>query len=390
MLILSALGVAVTCRLYAKPNGYGRLLKPGVVWSFVAGALVVQTVGVLTRPPGPPHFRLAWTFSFAVGGALFLLFLWSRPARVALVGLLLVLAYDHQIPKMRDQKFFFGRASRNIRDQHLAIGKYLKELQPSRVLVGDAGAILYESDRPGLDIIGLGGFKALPFARAGVHGLASTLELLENVPARERPDVLAIFPTWWGPVPSWFTSEVMRRFPVEGNVICGGYEQNVYKADWHLLTTGQFTRFGVPKGEKIRAEIDVADLLSERASHYAFDRPNNGWTEMRVLPDPADTHLDMFDGGRRIALDRSESFDVDGLVLGRPARLIVRTAQENKTRVRVRIDQQDAGTIELEPAGGWADTPFTLRGELVRGTVRISLTNEGPGDFVDYHLWITQ
>jgi len=136
--------------------------------------------------------------------------------------------------------------------------------------------------------------------------------------------------------------------------------------------------------------LDVADLMSEKASNYRFDHPNNGWTEMRVLPDPVDTHVDMFDGGRRIALDRSESFDVRGLVLGRSARLIVRTAQENQTRVRVRIDEQDAGAIELDTSGGWADTPFTLREELVRGSMRVSLTNEGPGDFVDYHVWITQ
>jgi hypothetical protein len=230
----------------------------------------------------------------------------------------------------------------------------------------------------------------MPFARAGVHGLASTNELLENVPARERPDYHAIIPTWWGPIPSWLTSELVRRFPVEGNVICGGYEQNVYKADWHLLGTGQDTRFALPKGEKVRVNLDVADLMSEEASGYRFDRPNNGWTEMRVLPDPIEPLKDMFDGGRRIALDRSESFDVRGLVLGRSARLIVRTAQENETRVRVRIDGSDAGTFELTANGGWEDHALTLRGEQVRGSMRVSLTNEGPGDFVDYHLWITQ
>jgi hypothetical protein len=182
----------------------------------------------------------------------------------------------------------------------------------------------------------------------------------------------------------------VRRFPVEGNVICGGYEQNVYKADWHLLGTGQDTRFALPKGEKVRVNLDVADLMSEEASGYRFDRPNNGWTEMRVLPDPIEPLKDMFDGGRRIALDRSESFDVRGLVLGRSARLIVRTAQENETRVRVRIDGADAGTFELTPNGGWEDHALTLHGAQVRGSMRLSLTNEGPGDFVDYHVWITQ
>lgn len=390
MLVMAALGVSVACRRRAKARGRGPVLRPGIVWSVIAGALVVQTVGVLTRPPGPPHFRFAWTFAIVVGAAVYLLIGWWRSVRMAAVGLLLVLAYDHQIPKMRDQKFFFGRAARNIRDQHVTLGKYLGELEPRRVLVGDAGAILYESDRPGLDIIGLGGYHALPFARAGVHGLPATIELIEHIPIDDRPDVLAIFPTWWGVLPLWFASDVMRRFPVEGNVICGGYEHVVYKADWRLLGTGQAMRWTPPRPEKLRAEIDVADLVSERAAGYAFDRPNNGWTEMRVLPDPEDTRRDLFDAGRRIALDRSESFGVRGLVLGKAAHLVVRTAQENATRVRVRVDGREAGTLELECTGGWQDSVFVLPGELVRGDVRISLTNEGPGDFVDYHLWLTQ
>ena len=39
---------------------------------------------------------------------------------------------------------------------------------------------------------------------------------------------------------------------------------------------------------------------------------------------------------------------------------------------------------------GWEESVFELPGELVRGSIRVSLTNEGPGDFVDYHVWITQ
>jgi hypothetical protein len=71
---------------------------------------------------------------------------------------LAALYWHHQLPNMRDQIWFFGRASRNIRDQHVLAGKILAELAPRRVLVGDAGALLYASDRPGLDIIGLGGY----------------------------------------------------------------------------------------------------------------------------------------------------------------------------------------------------------------------------------------
>jgi hypothetical protein len=399
LLILAALGISVAFRRRsARPsNAPGRVLRPSVVATLVCGALVVQTIGVLTRPAGMlPVFRLPWLLALA-GAAVGLVLLRWRPARAVTVILLVLFAWDHQTPKMRDQKWFFGRASRNIRDQHLTLGKYLAELKPNRVLVGDAGAILYESDRPGLDIIGLGGYHGLPFARAGVHGLAATLELIERIPDKDRPEVLAIFPTWWGILPVWFGDEVLRRFPVEGNVICGGYEHVVYKADWHLLNTGDRLRRPLETGydtrplERIRAEIDVADLVSEKANGYRFEQPANGWVDMRVLPDPADPQRDMFDGGRRIAVGKSESFDVRGLVLGKRFRIVVRVAQEAKTKVRVRINGRDAGTLALERTNAWEEPSHLVGEALVTNTdLRVELTNEGPGDFVDYHVWITQ
>jgi hypothetical protein len=291
---------------------------------------------------------------------------------------------------MRDQKWFFGRASRNIRDQHLTLGKYLAQLKPRRVLVGDAGAILYESDRPGLDIIGLGGYHGLPFARAGVHGLPATLELLERIPAADRPDVLAIFPTWWGVLPVWFASDVLRRFPVEGNVICGGYEHVVYRADWRILGTGDHLRRWPASDRTVLAEVDVGDLVSERERDYTFDQPSNGWTDMRVLPDPNDPKRDMFDGGRRIAVGKSERFVARGLTPAAPAHLVVRTAPESKTRVRVRVNGADAGELALQRTGGWVEVALALPAERVTGELRVELTNEGPGDFVDFHDWLTQ
>lgn len=390
LMILVALGISVALRLRVKAHGRGGPARPNMATMVVLGALMVQVIGVLTRPAGmPPVFRLSWLLALA-GGALaaFVLRPWS--VRAVIVSLAVLFAWDHQIPKMRDQKWFFGRASRNIRDQHLTLGKYLGELKPHRVLVGDAGAILYESDRPGLDIIGLGGYRSLPFARAGVHGLPATLELLERIPDGDKPDVLAIFPTWFGVLPVWFASDVMRRFPVEGNVICGGYEHVVYRADWHVLGSGDRIR-NVPSGDvRAFAHVDVSDLVSEQANGYVFERPANGWTDMRVLPDPADPRNDMFDGGRRIAVGKRESWVARGITAGKPAHLVVRTAPESKTRVRVRIDGADAGWLELERTAGWLEVDLAIPAERVRSEMRIELTNEGPGDFVDFHEWLTQ
>lgn len=400
MLILAVLGVSVCFRARAGRD-VKRPLRPSIPAVLILGALIVQTIGVLTRPAGDlPTFRLSWLLAFGGAGLGLLLFRY-RGMRIALVTLAVLFAWDHQSPKMRDQKWFFGRASRNIRDQHLTLGKYLGETKPKRVLVGDAGAILYESDRPGLDIIGLGGYHRLPFARAGVHGLPATLELLERVPRNERPDVLAIFPTWWGVLPIWFADDVLRRFPVEGNVICGGYEQNVYRANWSLLNTGDTMRWEPPPDphkpwsgrtkEKARVEVDVGDLVSEKENGYRFEQPQNGWTDMRVLPDPADPQKDMFDAGRRIAVGKRESFDARGLVLGKAFHVVVRLAQESATTVRVRVDGQDAGTFDVTRTNGWEERGFLVEDRFVTSaSPRVELTNEGPGDFIDYHLWITQ
>ena len=390
LLILAALGVSVSFRSRAKLRGRGGRAYPGVLSMILIGALVVQVVGVLTRPAGTnAEFRLPWLLALG-GGLVAALVLHLRAARIATVALAVLFVWDHQIPKMRDQKWFFGRASRNIRDQHLTLGRFLGKLKPRRVLVGDAGAILYESDRPGLDIIGLGGYHGLPFARAGVHGLPATLELLERIPDADKPDVLAIFPTWWGVLPVWFASDVLERFPVEGNVICGGYEHVVYKADWHVLGTGDRLRALPPRDSLVRVQLDVGDLVSEQQNGYTFDHPSNGWTDMRILPDPADLKQDMFDAGRRIAVGRSERFVARGLTPGAPAHLVVRVAPESKTRVRVRIQGVDAGTLDLERTAGWVEVPLSIPGGRVQGEMGIVLTNEGPGDFVDFHEWLTQ
>ncbi len=394
LMILVVMGVVVSLRVHARassgarPHARGGPLRPGPIATILAGAFVVQVIGILTRQAGTPAvFRLSWVLALGIG-ALTAVVLRPWAARFVILAAALLFAWDHQLPKMRDQKWFFGRACRNIRDQHLTLGKFLGEMKPNRVLVGDAGAIIYEADRPGLDIIGLGGYRSLPFARAGVHGLPATLELIERIPDRERPEVLAIFPTWFGALPVWFSSDVLKRFPVEGNVICGGYEHIVYRADWHMLGSGDRIRVK-PKGTtKIRAEVDVGDLVSEAAGEYSFSRPANGWMEMRLLPDPVDHRYDMFDAGRRIAVGAREGFVVRSLSTNLPHHLVVRTAPEAKTHVRVLVNGVDGGSFDFDRAEAWLEESIALPAASITTDTRIELVNDGPGDFLDYHLWL--
>jgi len=379
LLLAAAVGASGLMRRTGRPN---------TVAIVVVGALIAQAVGVATRTPGTnPELRLAWWMAIGAGAAGALaLTLW--PVRIACVAAALVLAHVHQAPNLRGQRWFFGRASRNIRDQHVVAGRWIAKQEPHRVLVGDAGALMYASGKPGLDIIGLGGYAHLPFARAGVQGLPATLELLEHVPPSDRPDLLAIYPTWWGVLPTWFSSDVIARFPVEGNVICGGYEDVVYTADWHLLGTGARVR-SLPESETVRDEVDVADLLSERDHGYRAPA-RGGWTDMKILADPKEPAADLFDGGRRISPSLAETFTLHSLDARRTAHLVVRSAPEKNTTVHVRIHDADVATLEFERTDGWVERTAEIPAGVVLQDLDVTLVNSGPGDFVDYHVWVTQ
>ncbi|PKN39936.1 MAG: hypothetical protein CVU63_13475 [Deltaproteobacteria bacterium HGW-Deltaproteobacteria-20] len=183
-----------------------RYTMPAVAWLLVAAALGLGVLLFRPRSVLPPLTAVP-RLTLAVA---------------AVVAFVIV-----QTPRTRDQISFFARASRNIRDQHITTGRLLRHHMrppPHRVLVGDAGAIIYASDLPGLDIIGLGGFRGLPFARASSHGPGAIIELIERIPPEDRPDVFAIYPSWWDVIPIWFGKQI-ATVPVEGNVICGGNEK---------------------------------------------------------------------------------------------------------------------------------------------------------------------
>jgi hypothetical protein len=302
--------------------------------------------------------------------------------RVALGLSLAALFWAHQLPRMRDQIWFFGRASRNIRDQHLVAGRLLAQLGVRRVLVGDAGGLLYASDVPGLDLIGLGGYHDLPFARAGVHGLGASLELIERIPPPERPDTLAIYPTWWGDLPAIFGHRLIA-VPVVGNVICGGAEKVIYHADWSPMEN-QPRPASMHPDERVADELDVADLVSEREHGYVFPHPGMGFVGFSVLPDPRQPSRDLFDAGRLIPGGMSETARLRAP--RGPGRLVVRTASVRPAVVQVTADGRALGRLAIRESSGWAETSLDLPADLPE-TFTLALTPV-EGEWSDHHVWI--
>jgi hypothetical protein len=292
--------------------------------------------------------------------------------------------WTHQIPNMRDQIWFFGRASRNIQDQHIVAGKVLAEIGARRVLVGDAGALMYASDRAGLDIIGLGGYHDLPFARAGVHGLGASLELLERLTPAERPDVMAIYPSWWGDLPTLF-GERLTQVPVVGNVICGGAEKVIYRADWSTFDSTPEPRTMEPS-EVLVDELDVADLVSEKAHRYVYPTPAMGFVDFRVLADPILPTRDLFDAGRVIPPGHSE---IAVMRAPRPGgRVVVRSVVGHRVTLQVHAAGNAVGRITLDPARSWTEASLALPPNLSQ-YFQLELTPV-EGDWLDCHVWILE
>ncbi|AKT37321.1 hypothetical protein [Chondromyces crocatus] len=351
-----------------------RYTMPAVAWLLVLVAtglaLIVSRTWGRREPVSwratSKAARVAWGVRVAFG--------------VTLAGML----WLHQLPRMRDQIWFFARASRNIRDQHLVAGSILKEMNVRRILVGDAGGLIYAADRPGLDLIGLGGYHDLPFARAGIHGLGASLELLERIAPGDRPDVMAIYPTWWGNLPAIFGKRLIG-VPVIGNVICGGAEKVIYRADWSPLEQ-RAVPFSLRKGERIVDELDVADLMSERAHGYQHPRPQGGFVAFNVLPEPLPGGSDRFDAGRVIHGGRSESAKMRA-----PAgagRLVARTVTPKPVTVEVREGARVLGVLTFAGKQGWSEASLDLPTGLPE-TLALTLTPVD-GEWVDHHVWILE
>ncbi len=269
-----------------------------------------------------------------------------------------------QAPRFRDQVWFFGRASRNILEQHVRAAYYLKQPERGhrRVLISDAGAIPFMSDLPAIDLIGLGGYGRLPMAGASRQGVGAAIELLEHVPPQDLPNVMALYPSWWGDFVLWF-GRAVHDFPVRGNVICGGASKVIYTPNWApILHSGEPTT--TLKQKRIVDIVDVADVLSEKAHHFTWSRKSQGYVSMKMLPDPRDKKRDLWDAGRLLSTNMTFDFRMSGFQQGKSS-LLLRVAPAQPATVELRVNGQALPLVKIEAADHWQEIPIDLPAGLV-------------------------
>lgn len=308
---------------------------------------------------------------------------WRRLLSTTLLASVIgVLAWS-QVPRMRDQIWFFARASRNIRDQHVVAARRIRQEIPTahRILVGDAGAIPYASDLPALDIIGLGGLSDLPFARASRWGVAASIELIERIPPADRPDLMAIYPGWWGDFPLWF-GKALGGVSVRGNVICGGLTKMVYETRWAALDHGRAP--SGPAFRRVADEVDPGDVVNEKSHRLRVDGAP-GFVDMKLLPHPAEPTLELWDAGRVVPPGASLSFTTSANGT-RSRRLVMRLAPAQPALLRVSVAGAPARELELRPTEGWSEQSVDLPPGSA-GTVTVSAEKN---EVILYHLWIVE
>jgi hypothetical protein len=343
-----------------------RYSMPAVAWLLVAAALGVGVV--LTRAFNKPR----------------------DPRVLALAGVTLVgvpLFVWQAEPNFRFQAWYFGRGARNIYDQHVTLGRVLAHspARESTVLLGDAGAIPYVSEGPALDIIGLGGYKGLPFARATRAHVGSAIELIEHLAPRDRPALLAIYPSWWDELPLWFGTRLFE-VPARGNVICGAPSVVVYRAAWDSLI-GSNRPLYLAAGATVTAEFDWADVTSEASAHYTRAPALDGRVAMKILADPRNPARGVFDAGRNSPEGTREWFTLEGVEPGRRLTLVFRVAPVAQGTVPVAIDGAAVGSLKLPRTDGWLEVPLEVP-PAARSSIRVEL---GPsGERVLYHVWAVQ
>ena len=258
---------------------------------------------------------------------------------------------------------------------------------PHRVLVGDAGAIPYASDIPALDIVGLGGYPGLSFARASRLGVAAAVELIERIPPDERPDVLAIYPGWWGDFPLWFGHPAFG-VSVRGNVICGGLTKMVYSANWRALDFEQRPNLRLAPGDEKVDAIDFGDIVSEPAHRYRIAGAP-GFVAMKLLESPERESGELWDAGRVVPPGASVEFSLDGFAAGKAARILVRTAPTAAASLRVRANGRDVGELALRAGNRWQEAFVEVPAAAVTPRIVFSIGAER-GEVVLYHLWGVQ
>jgi hypothetical protein len=308
-------------------------------------------------------------------------------ARIA-GGVLLVLS----LPGAAYFALAYGRNCADIYFQHIELAQRFAESHPVRPRIlglHDAGALAYFGRSRIVDFEGL---VSPAFRGAGRLGAAGIWERLERMPPRERPDVLALYATWFDEnfLAPHRLIDAQRVFRPS---IASGNPMNIYLADWRLAGHGNSptdsTVLAVVGDLRLVGEVDVADLESEREAGYRLEILDGAYESLLRRGSGAQGGEAFLDGGRIVS--GAESFTVRGFHPRDEVFLVARSHAPFRLRVETNGEDQGIWGTDAPPAGGWNESVYALPVSAVTAeTVRIRLVSDDPhhSAYGSFHYWI--
>ena len=263
-----------------------------------------------------------------------------------------------------------------------------------RMLLGDAGAIRTpRTSRRSTSSASAGTTSSRSRARA-CNGLAATIELMEHMPPNERPDVLAIYPSWWGILPTLVLETRCSRASRSRGTSSAAATRTSSTAPTGTSSAPANDPRATPAGEAVRDEVDPPTSLSEkraRATRSPHRRSGFDRDEGARRPGGRDARP----ARRRAALRRRKGGALRPPEAHRAsARRTWWSAprpREGDHRPRARRRGGDRAACLCPSSEAWVERVVAVPADSAsRTTIDVTLANDGPGDFVDYHVWVTQ
>jgi hypothetical protein len=215
--------------------------------------------------------------------------------------------------------------------------------------------------------------------------VSAAIELIERLPTAERPELLAIYPSWRGDFPLWF-GERVAEVPARGNVICGAPSKVIYEAHWAPLDESA-EPFFLAETEQVTAEFDWADMVSERAASYERVPRSPGRVAMKLRPHGRHPERDVFDAGRNSSQGTRERFLLRGVEPHRPLRLVFRSAPVADLEIPLSVDGRPVPPLHLPRTDGWLESSIDVPAPA-SGTIAVEL---GPSrERLMFHAWAVQ
>ena len=264
-----------------------------------------------------------------------------------------------------------------------------RDVPPDAVVaIHDAGAVAYFSDRRVYDWVGL---ATNDRARAYRDGEGSTFEMMERVPKPDRPSYIALYSSW-NRIPGLYRNPPLVSLP---HPSVGKTDSNPFRL--HRIDMGIFERSDrpaasrVPEGWRLAAEVDVADLLSEREAGYGiFD--GRGAPKERA---GGFRRLDMEDGRaaegeRTISPGWTERFRVR-LRPGRPVRVVLRGEAEKAAVLSFQPDGGQTRNLTVTGRKTWTEEAVDLPADRIPPDGLLSMTvRVEKGAYGSAHYWCYQ